>query len=105
MALLKTATHTISVTVDEGAIRVEPDTLVMTSQDEVQWAGTTPRGFTIEFDGKSPFAERSLPHAMALGKQRPGSTGRFKYTVVSATNPQIKLDPVIIVEDPPTPHP
>jgi hypothetical protein len=105
MAVLKTTSHTISVTVEDGAIRVEPDTLVMSSQDEVQWAGTSARGFTIEFEGRSPFAERALSHALAQGKRRPASTGRFKYTVISAANPQLKLDPVIIVEDPPTPHP
>jgi plastocyanin len=105
MATLKTATHRISVSVEEGSIRVEPDTLTMSSQDEIHWAGTTSRGFSIEFEGRSPFAERKLSHAQAQGKRRPASTGRFKYTVISDANPGLKLDPVIIVEDPPTPHP
>lgn len=105
MTTQKLATHTISVTVEEGSIRVEPDTLIMSEEDEVRWAGTTTRGFTIEFEGGSPFAERLLPHSLALTKRRPTSRGRFKYTVISATHPGIRLDPVIIVEDPPTPTP
>jgi hypothetical protein len=28
--------------------------------------------------------------------------GRFKYTVVSDENPRLKLDPVIIIDPPPT---
>jgi len=94
--------HKISVTVDNAAIRVEPDPLVMTSDDEVQWAGTTARKFSIVFESGSPFAERELAHALATTTRRPRSKGRFKYTVVSAEDSSLKLDPVIIVEDPPT---
>lgn len=105
MALQKTATHTITVTVEDGSIQVEPDTLVMTADDEVLWAGTNARQFSIEFEKGSPFAERLLSHSLAVSKRRPTSRGRFKYTIVSTANPGVRLDPVIIVEDPPTPTP
>jgi hypothetical protein len=95
-------THRISVTVETGSIRVEPDTLVMTSEDEVHWAGSTSRKFSIVFDGKGPFEMRELAHAAATSKQRPRAKGRFKYSVVSEENPDVRLDPVVIVEDPPT---
>ncbi|MEO5616217.1 MAG: hypothetical protein ABIS67_00455 [Candidatus Eisenbacteria bacterium] len=96
------ATHRISVTVENNTIQVSPDTLVMTAADEVQWAGTNPRQFSIAFDDDGPFGERNLAHALAVSAQKPKARGRFKYTVISAENPGLKLDPVIIVEDPPT---
>ena len=96
------ATHKISVTVDSDAIRVDPETLVMPSSDEVHWAGTTSRAFSIVFENDGPFGKRELAHADATTKQRPRTKGRFKYTVISAENDQIQLDPVIIVEEPPT---
>jgi len=95
-------THKISVTVDQNAIRVEPDELTMWAVDEVHWAGMNPRKFTIVFDGKGPFVNRELAHAVAHGKHRPQAKGRFKYTVVSEENPSLKLDPVIIVDEPPS---
>jgi plastocyanin len=95
-------THKISVTVDHNAIRVDPDTLTMTPLDEVHWAGMTARKFSIVFDGNGPFASRELAHAVAHGKHRPRAKGRYKYTVVSEENPSLKLDPVIIVDEPPT---
>jgi hypothetical protein len=100
------ASHQIAVTVDAGSIQVEPETLVMTSLDDVQWAGKNARKFSIEFEGAGPFTLRKLPHADATTKQRPRSKGRFKYTVVSADDPTLKLDPVVVVEEPETgPHP
>ena len=94
--------HTISVTVDSKAIRVEPETLVMTTVDEIQWMGTNANRFTIEFDGDGPFGSRRLAHAVATGRQKARTQGRFKYTVVSEDNPDLRLDPVIIVDPPPT---
>ena len=94
--------HRISVTVDAESIRVTPDPLIMTSDDDVQWEGMNPRRFSIEFDGAGPFATRALDHASAITPQRPRTRGRFKYTVVSVETPDLKLDPVIVVEDPPT---
>jgi hypothetical protein len=44
-------THQIAVTIEANAIRVVPETLVMTSDDDVQWAGSNSKRFTIEFDG------------------------------------------------------
>src|SRR5262245_51070507 len=101
MATTQTArTHTIKVTVGSGAIEVVPATLSMSALDSVQWAGTNERGFTIEFEQASPFASRTLSHAVARGAQRPANKGRFKYTVVSADDAGLKLDPIIIVNDP-----
>lgn len=94
--------HTISVTVDSNAIRVEPDTLVMTTVDDVRWAGANAGRFSIEFEGEGPFGSARLAHAVATGTQRPRTKGRFKYSVVSEENPGLRLDPVIIVDPPPT---
>jgi hypothetical protein len=95
-------THTISVTVDADAIRVDPETLVMSTLDEAQWAATNARRFSIEFDGSGPFASAQLGHAAANSPQKPKAKGRFKYTVVSEENPSLRLDPVIIVDPPPS---
>jgi len=95
-------THRISVTVEADVIRVEPETLVMTTLDEAHWAPTNGRRFTIEFDGDGPFDNRRLDHAVATSRQKPRKKGRFKYTVVSEENPELKLDPVIVVDPPPT---
>lgn len=99
------ATHRISVTMQADSIQVEPETLVMTSADDVHWAGNGSRQFSIVFDGAGPFAQRELAHAIAANRQRPQSKGRFKYTVVAADDPGLKLDPIIIVEEPPTSKP
>jgi hypothetical protein len=96
------SSHTVSVTVDSNAIRVEPETLVMTTRDDIRWAGANARRFSIEFEGDGPFASRLLPHAAATANQKPRTKGRFKYTVVSEENPQLRLDPIIIVDPPPT---
>lgn len=95
-------THSIAVTVEGDAIRVEPETLVMTTQDEVQWSGTNARRFSIEFEGAGPFASARLNHSVASGRQKPQNKGRFKYTVISEENAGLRLDPVIIVDPPPS---
>jgi hypothetical protein len=94
--------HKISVTVDADSIRVTPDPLIMTSDDDVRWEGMNPRRFSIEFDGSGPFATSQLDPNGATSPQRPRGKGRFKYTVVSEDTPSLRLDPVIVVEDPPT---
>ena len=100
------ATHKISVTVDADSIRVDPDTLRMTSADEVHWAGTNSRKFKLVFEQDGVFGRRELDHASATTRQKPRARGRFKYTVVSMENRDVQLDPDIIVEEPPTgPHP
>jgi len=99
------ATHKVSVTVDETRIQVDPNRVVMSTQDEVHWQGTNPRKFSIVFEGGSPFGQTTLAHAAATSKQRPAKRGRFKYSVVSEQNPGLRLDPDIIVEDPPTENP
>ncbi len=95
-------THQIGVTVEARAIRVVPETLVMTSHDEVHWVGSNSKKFTIEFEGLGPFADRRLTHDMATRKQQPKRTGRYKYTVISVEDPALVLDPVVIVDEPPT---
>ena len=94
--------HTVSVTVEEDSIRVNPERLMMTSEDDVQWAGTNSRGFSIVFDDDTAFGNRELEHAVARTPNRPRAKGRFKYTVVSGEDPNLKLDPEIVIGDPPT---
>jgi len=96
------AAHDIAVTVNADSIHVEPDTLVMTSNDEVRWATSNAREFSIEFESPAAFGQNTLTHAVARTHQRPRAKGRFKYTVISSENPSLRLDPVIIVGDPPT---
>ena len=96
------ASHTISVTVDNATIQVKPDPLHMTTADDVQWAGTNPRKFSIVFEHDGAFGRRELEHAIATTRQRPRAKGRFKYTVVSTENPSLKLDPEVVVGDPPS---
>ena len=96
------AIHRISVTVGDTSIQVDPETLVMTSADEVHWAGANPRKFSIVFDDAGVFGRREMEHAIATTRQRARIKGRFKYTVVSTEKPSVKLDPVIIIGDPPT---
>ena len=96
------ATHKISVTVGSASIQVAPDSLTMSSADEVHWAGTNPSKFSIAFDNDGPFGQRELAHGRATVPNKPQAKGLFKYTVISADNPGLKLDPTIIVEDPPT---
>lgn len=95
-------THSISVTVEKDSIQVTPDPLVMNSLEEVQWTGKTARKFSIVFEGAGPFASSRLAHSAASTRQRPGAKGRFKYSVVSDEDPSVMLDPIIIVEEPPT---
>jgi plastocyanin len=95
-------THKITVRVGNDGIQVDPDTLVMTAADEVQWADAGSRRFTVEFEGNGPFKARRLDYASATATQRPNARGRFKYSILSEGNPSLRLDPVIVVEDPPT---
>ena len=95
-------THTIAVSLEKGELQVSPDTLVMTSNDEVQWSSRTGHRFSIEFDGPGPFASRTLNHDDAGTRRRATAKGRFKYTVVLESDPSVKLDPIIVVEEPPT---
>ena len=94
--------HKVSVTVDRSSIQVVPETLTMTSEDEVHWVGTNAKKFSIVFDGVGPFGQSELGHSVATTGQRPKRRGHFKYTVVSEEDPSLRLDPVVVVEDPPT---
>lgn len=102
----KSKSHTISVTVEGRTISVSPDPLRMTSADDLKWIGAGSQKFRIEFDGAGPFAIAKLAHDEATKPQRPRVTGRFKYTVLLESDPSVKLDPEVIVGDPPsTPGP
>jgi hypothetical protein len=94
--------HKVSVVVEGRAIRVSPDPLLMTSEDELQWTCSTPHRFTVEFDGKGPFANLKLGHDAATSPQKPRSRGRFKYTVALESDPSVQLDPEVVVGDPPS---
>jgi hypothetical protein len=94
--------HKVSVTVEGRGIRVSPDPVFMTSADEVHWGGTGPQRFTVEFDGAGPFPSRMLSHESAAAPQRPKQKGRFKYTVALESDPSVRLDPEVIVGDPPS---
>jgi hypothetical protein len=94
--------HTISVTVGQGSITVEPESLQMTTDDEVQWTGGNAKRFSIEFEGNGPFGTARLNYSAATAKQRPRVKGRFKYSVVSDDDPGLTLDPVIFIDPPPT---
>lgn len=95
-------THQILVTVRRDSIEVSPDTLTMTAKDEVQWAGADAQRFSLEFESDAPFGRRGIAHDEAARGQTPLAKGRFKYTVIAEANPGLRLDPVIIVEEPPT---
>lgn len=94
--------HQVEVTIQNKSILVQPDSLAMTRADDVRWVGAGGKEFSIEFDGDGPFGRRTLSHAVASTRLKPTQNGRFKYTVVAADDPGVRLDPEIIVEDPPT---
>ena len=94
--------HKVSVTVEGRELRVSPDPIVMTSDDELHWGCSSPDRFTIEFDGTGPFSARQLTHDAASIPQRPSKRGRFKYTVALEADPSVQLDPDVIVNDPPS---
>jgi len=94
--------HQVSVTVEGRSIRVAPDPLIMTTDDELHWGGSGSQRFSIEFDGKGPFSAPKLAHDVAAAPQRPTLRGRFKYTVVLESDPTVRLDPEIVVNPPPT---
>ena len=98
--------HKVSVSVEGREVSVSPDSLTMTSEDELHWVGAGSQRFTIEFDGPGPFSNRVLGHDAANSPTRPARTGRFKYTVALESDPSVRLDPEVIVGDPPSqPHP
>ena len=98
----KEQSHTIFITVEDTSIRVSPETLVMHRRDEVRFVATNGRRFLIVFDGTGPFDRPDLAYAAATQRLRPLAKGHFKYTIISEANPSIQLDPVVIVEEPPT---
>ena len=98
----KSQSHTVSVQVDGRTIRVTPDSLRMTSADDLKWSGPAAHRFTVEFEGTGPFASAKLKHDDATKPQRPTRKGKFKYTISLESDPSVMLDPDIIVGDPPT---
>jgi len=97
--------HQVAVTVEGRALRVSPDPLIMTSEDELHWACSGSHRISIEFDGTGPFSTRKLGHDAASSPQRPSKRGRFKYTVALEADPAVRLDPDVIVNDPPSQPP
>lgn len=94
--------HKVSVSVEGRTIRVSPDPLKMTSEDEIHWACESPQRITVEFDGAGPFATKKLGHDTAAAPQKPRARGRFKYTVALESDSTVMLDPEVIVGDPPS---
>lgn len=94
--------HQVSVSVAGRGLSVSPDPLIMTSEDELSWKCSSPHRFTIEFDGPGPFANRKLGHDTASTPQRPQQRGRFKYTVALESDPAVRLDPEVVVDQPPS---
>ena len=94
--------HRVMVTVEGRGIRVAPDPVVMTSEDELHWGCTSSHRFTVEFDGRGPFANAKLGHDAASTPQKPRARGRFKYTVALEADPSVRLDPDVVVGDPPS---
>lgn len=97
--------HTIFVTVEDTSIRVVPETITMNKRDHLRFVATNGRGFSIMFDNLGPFGSQRLSFDVAKGRLNPLEKGQFKYTVISDENPSLILDPVIIIEDPPTENP
>jgi hypothetical protein len=58
--------------------------------------------FSIVFDPATPFADRTLPFSAATQPLRPLTKGWFKYSIVSDENPDLKLDPLVIIDPPPS---
>ena len=97
------ATHTVTISIEGRSISVDKPKVKMGELDDLQWRGN--EGFSIEFDSpRSPFGQ-VLDHARAQGLNRPQVgyiAGSYKYTVISDRDKSIKLDPVIIIDPPPT---
>jgi len=98
------AQHVIHVKLTKGGITVSPDPLRMVSWDEVVWKVQDQGRLRIEFDGSSPFAGKALAHDQATAPNRPRdeAKGNYKYTVIDEGDPGNRLDPVIIIDPPPT---
>jgi len=98
-------TKQINVTVSGRSISVDVEQCGLKHQDTVVWASTTGDAIRIEFTGESPFDAASLSYAEATTARSPrrdAEMSDYKYDVVLESDPSIRLDPIIIVEDPPT---
>lgn len=96
---------TINVTVGETSISVDPDTCHVKRAQDIQWAAVNSQPFRIEFANESPFQEMVLDFSAATTPRQVRSEAEmkdYKYTVVSERNPGVKLDPIIIIDDPPS---
>lgn len=92
--------HRISVTVEGRSIRVSPETLVMSRSESVHWENDGPERFEVEFEGDGPFDQRYLTHSDARVPRAPVRRGTFAYTVILESDFPVRLDPVIVVEEP-----
>jgi len=95
------AHHTVTVTIQDGRIKVDQDTVEIHEDSFLNWKGNEP--FTIEFQNGNAFG-KSLNHSRATQfmQPRPGYPGTYKYTIISDRDRTIKLDPTIIVQPGPT---
>ena len=95
--------HSVSVVVEGRGIRVSPDPLVMTSNDEIKWACSSSHRFMVTDPGLSPVACWLMT--------RPQHHNGRRLTVGSSTrcrwkDPSVRLGPEVVVEHPPsTPEP
>ncbi len=103
--------HEIEVWLEDDEIKLDRETLTMTTEDSLAWRlrdpgdGSRPR-FAIEFkSGTSPF--NGADHGRHQGSMgwvkagRPhGTAATYKYTIIVDDR---TLDPTIIIEEPPPP--
>ena len=101
----------IKVTIANGRVQVAPPRFHMKVVDTVSWESTNGKAFTVEFDNnrdaqdKSPFGAKTLRFNEATTPVKPRREATtdvdYKYTVISDDDPNVKEDPVIVI-DPPT---
>jgi hypothetical protein len=95
----------INVTVTETGISVDPDRCRIRRAQSVRWAAVNNEPFRIEFLDESPFEVKVLDFSAATtpSEVTPYAEMReYKYTIVSNRNPTVKLDPIIVIDDPPS---
>jgi hypothetical protein len=91
-------THQVAVTVEAHAIRVKIETLVMTSDDDA-WPARTRRNSRSSSTAQA-HSPTAPTHDAAKRRQKP-RTGRKVHGDLGR-EPALVLDPIIIVEEPPT---
>jgi hypothetical protein len=94
----------IKVTVDSSSISVDQEQVTADSNDNVKWSSTNGNPFHIQFeDNKTPFDKQSFTYTEATTNHKPrgnAQVGKYKYTVISDANPNLKKDPYIKITNP-----